>query len=91
MAVLEKTVRICNRRGLHARAAAKFVRLAEHEGAVVTVIKDSARVCGTSIMGLLMLAASLDSSIRILVEGENAEEVLAALVALVESRFGEDE
>ena len=93
--VFEKTVKICNRRGLHARAAAKFVRMVEdckqsHDPLKVRVLKDEMDVCGSSIMGLLMLSASIDTSIRIAVEGAAAEEVLAALAALVERRFDEE-
>lgn len=91
MPTAERTVRICNQRGLHARAAAKFVRLAEREGHSVTVAKEDSAVCGTSIMGLLMLAAGIDSTIRILVEGNSPEGLLRELTALVENRFGEDE
>ena len=67
MASLEKTVRIGNKRGLHARAAAKFVKLVETRKADVMVFKDDMSVCGSSIMGLLMLSASLDTQIRIVV------------------------
>ena len=86
----EKTVRICNKRGLHARAAAKFVKLVEAQTATVTVFKDGMSVGGTSIMGLLMLSASIDTHIRIAVTGENAAATLEALVALVERRFDEE-
>jgi phosphocarrier protein len=90
MTRLEKTVEIVNLRGLHARAAAKFVKMVEHHQANVTVIKDDMRVCGTSIMGLLMLAAGKNTRIRIAAEGDNAGTVLDDLVRLVEGRFGED-
>ncbi|MFN7113861.1 MAG: HPr family phosphocarrier protein [Alphaproteobacteria bacterium] len=86
----EKTVMIVNRRGLHARAAAKFVRLVEELGAEVTVAKDDMEVCGTSIMGLLMLSASLDTSIRIVATGDGAESAVAALEDLVARRFDEE-
>jgi len=86
----EKTVMIVNRRGLHARAAAKFVRLVEELGAEVTVAKDDMEVCGTSIMGLLMLSASLDTSIRIVAIGDGAESAVAALEDLVARRFDEE-
>jgi phosphocarrier protein len=89
--VVEKTVRITNKRGLHARAAAKFVKLVEEQAGVsITVVKDEASVCGSSIMGLLMLSASLHSEVRIIAEGENAQQALEALVYLVENRFGEE-
>lgn len=86
----EKTVKIVNQRGLHARAAAKFVRLAEQHEAEVTVTKDGASVTGTSIMGLLMLSASLHTEIHISASGPHADKALAELAALVERRFDED-
>lgn len=87
---IEKTVTIVNRRGLHARAAAKFVRLVEEMGAEVTVTKDDMEVSGASIMGLLMLSASLDTSIRITAAGADAAAVVAALEDLVSRRFDEE-
>jgi phosphocarrier protein len=86
----EQTVQITNKRGLHARAAAKFVKLVEQHKADVKVLKDDMEVCGSSIMGLLMLSASLNTAIRISVKGANAEGVLKDLVALVERRFDEE-
>jgi phosphocarrier protein HPr len=85
-----RAVEITNQRGLHARASAKFVNLASEIAAEIEVEKDGNRVCGTSIMGLMMLGAAKGDSITIHVQGEQAEEVLARLVALVEERFGED-
>ena len=90
MTAREQTVQITNKRGLHARAAAKFVKLVEQHKADVKVLKDDMEVCGSSIMGLLMLSASLNTAIRISVRGENAEGVLRDLVALVERRFDEE-
>ncbi len=87
---LEKTVRIRNKRGLHARAAAKFVKLVENQKADVTVLKDGMSVCGSSIMGLLMLSASLDTQIQIVVKGDNASSTLEELAGLVERRFDEE-
>ena len=87
---VEKIVRIGNKRGLHARAAAKFVKLVETRKADVTVFKDDMSVCGSSIMGLLMLSASLDTQIRIVVTGDNAPAALEELVSLVERRFDEE-
>lgn len=87
---LEKTVLIGNRRGLHARAAAKFVKMVEELKADVTVSKDDMSVCGTSIMGLLMLSASMNTHIRIVVAGEQADTALQALAGLVERRFDEE-
>lgn len=81
---------IRNRRGLHARASARFVTLASQFGATVHVAKDGQEVLGTSIMGLLMLGAAMGEAIAIRAEGEDAEAAVEALRALVESRFGED-
>ena len=80
---------IVNQRGLHARASAKFVTLASEIDATVEVERDGNRVCGTSIMGLMMLGAARGDSIVIHVEGDGADEALAKLVELVESGFGE--
>jgi phosphocarrier protein len=85
-----RAVEITNQRGLHARASAKFVNLASEIDAEIEVEKDGNKVCGTSIMGLMMLGAAKGDSITIHVHGEQAEEALARLVALVEERFGED-
>ncbi len=84
------TVLIVNRRGLHARASAKFVILASTFDAVVTVTKDGSSVTGTSIMGLMMLAAAPGDTVEIAATGAQADAALAALVALVEGKFGED-
>lgn len=86
----ERTVLIVNKRGLHARAAAKFVRLVEELGADVTVAKDDMEVCGSSIMGLLMLSASQDTFVRITAGGDNADDVLSALEDLISRRFDEE-
>ena len=90
MTAVSREVRITNQRGLHARASAKFVNLASEIGIPIEVEKDSNKVCGTSIMGLMMLGAAMGDAIVIHVEGDNAEEALAKLVALVEERFGEE-
>jgi len=87
---VSRQVRIDNKRGLHARASAKFVNLASEIDAKIEVEKDGHRVCGTSIMGLMMLGAAMGDSIVIHVEGEQAEAALEKLVALVEDRFGEE-
>jgi phosphocarrier protein len=89
-ASFEKTVEITNQRGLHARAAARFVKLVESLKADVTVIKDNISVTGSSIMGLLMLSASVNTQIRIVVKGPQAELALQELVNLVERRFDEE-
>jgi len=87
---LSRSVEITNTRGLHARAAARFVRLAETFDADIVVEKDGAAVPGTSIMGLMMLAAAPGSSIRIKTFGADAPAALDALVALVSGGFGEE-
>jgi phosphocarrier protein len=85
-----REVEITNQRGLHARASAKFVNLASQIEAKIEVEKDGNRVCGTSIMGLMMLGAAKGDRIIIHVEGERADAALQQLVALVEDRFGEE-
>ena len=87
---LRREVAITNQRGLHARASAKFVSLAAQLDADIEVEKDGNRVCGTSIMGLMMLGAARGDTITIHVSGEAADEALEKLVILVEERFGED-
>ena len=82
-------VLIVNKKGLHARASAKFVRCAEEFEAAITVTKDGQSVGGTSIMGLMMLAASPGTTIRIEAAGRQAAEAVAALMALVGGGFGE--
>ena len=83
-------VEIRNRKGLHARASAKFVKCAESFQATVRVMRDGHTVGGTSIMGLMMLAAGPGTKIVIEAEGPQAAEAIAALEALVVSGFGED-
>jgi len=85
-----RTVRIANRRGLHARASAKFVTLAAAQPVPVEVEKDGSRVVGTSIMGLMMLGAALGDHVTISAAGDGADAAVAALCELVEARFGED-
>jgi phosphocarrier protein HPr len=87
---LVREFEIVNQRGLHARASAKFVQLVSGFQADVRVEKDGVSVGGTSIMGLMMLAASPGCCIRVTAEGEQASEVMAALEALISSRFGEE-
>ena len=90
MNILSREVLITNKRGLHARASAKFVNLASEIDAKIDVEKDGSKVCGTSIMGLMMLGAAMGDSIVIHVEGPYAEQALEKLVDLVEQRFGEE-
>jgi phosphocarrier protein HPr len=89
--VLRRSVVIGNLRGLHARAAAKFVALAERFGAAVEVWKDGQSVSARSIMGLMMLGAGQGTTIELRAEGWDAKEALDALAALVEARFNEHE
>jgi phosphocarrier protein len=87
---LAQRMRICNQRGLHARASARFVRTVELFNAQVNVSREGTSVGGTSIMGLMMLAAGPGSSILVRASGEQAREVLEALNQLVDSGFDED-
>jgi phosphocarrier protein HPr len=87
---VSREVRITNQRGLHARASAKFVNLASELDARIDVEKDAHKVCGTSIMGLMMLGAAMGDTVTIHVSGAHAEEALNRLVELVETRFGEE-
>ena len=86
----EAIVIIRNRKGLHARASAKFVKTAESYDAVITVTRDGQSVGGTSIMGLMMLAAGPGSERHLSAEGPEGPEALDALVALIDAGFGED-
>ncbi|CAN5174211.1 HPr family phosphocarrier protein [soil metagenome] len=89
--IVSKVVKITNRRGLHARASAKFVTMASGLAADVRVAKDGGpAVVGTSIMGLMMLGAAMGDSITISANGDDAEMALGLLVALVEGKFGEE-
>ena len=87
----KQTVEIINKRGLHARASAKFVKLAATFDAEVKVSKDGQCVDARSIMGLMMLAAGPGSAIDIQAEGSEAKAAVDALAALVAARFDEDE
>ena len=90
MSAVSREVLITNKRGLHARASAKFVTMASELDATIEVEKDGNRVCGTSIMGLMMLGAAMGDTIVIHCEGAHADQALEKLAALVEGRFGED-
>ncbi len=81
---------IVNQRGLHARAAAKFVKLAEEFEAEISVTKGDTTVSGRSIMGLMMLAAAPGCTIRVEAEGADAEAALDAIAKLVDDKFDED-
>lgn len=86
----EAVVIIRNTKGLHARASAKFVKCAENFEAEITVTRDGQSVGGTSIMGLMMLAAGPGSELHIAASGPQGPEALQALVALVERGFDEE-
>ena len=86
-----RTVEIINKRGLHARASAKFVKLAADFDAEVTVSREGQTVDARSIMGLMMLGAGPGSMLDLSAEGKEAEEALGALCDLVSARFEEDE
>ena len=90
MSEVRREVRIANRRGLHARASAKFVTLASTQPIALTVEKDGTGVTATSIMGLMMLGAAMGDTIVISGKGPEADRVVGEMVALVEDRFGED-
>jgi phosphocarrier protein len=83
-------VEVLNKRGLHARASARFVTLASELPVQITVEKDGSSVCGTSIMGLMMLGAAKGDSITISADGDGADEAVKVLAELVEARFGEE-
>ena len=89
-APLSRTVLITNKRGLHARASAKFVTMASGLAARVEVEREGSSVVGTSIMGLMMLGAAMGDTVTISASGDGAEQAVAALAELVESKFGED-
>ena len=90
MASVSKSLDIINQRGLHARASAKFVKCAEGYDANVVVSKDGLSVPGTSIMGLMMLAASMGTAITVDVSGPQAETCMAALEKLLAEKFDEE-
>ena len=85
-----ETVTVVNQLGMHARAAAKFVHLATRYASRVKVARDRREMDGKSIMGILLLAAARGSTITISAEGADEQDAVAALVALVQSGFGED-
>ena len=91
MTAVQREVRIANQRGLHARASAKFVSMASQLPATIEVEKDGHRVCGTSIMGLMMLSAAPGTTITVSATGAQAEAAVAALAELVGNKFNEEE
>jgi phosphocarrier protein len=86
-----RDVEIINKLGMHARAAAKFVKLATSFNSDIDIEKDSRRVNAKSIMGVMMLAASKGSKVTLHASGSDAEKSLEALEQLINDRFGEDE
>jgi len=90
-ATLTRDVEIINKKGLHARATAKFVQCADSFEADITVTRSGETVGGTSIMGILTLGAGIGSIITLTASGSQAEAAIEALTALINSRFGESE
>lgn len=89
--MVEQMITIKNKLGLHARAAVKFVNLANRFSSLVRIAKDGSEIDGKSILGILTLAATQGSRIKILVSGEDESKALKALVMLVNNRFDEEE
>lgn len=87
---LSRELPITNKRGLHARASAKFVQMVEKFSAEITVTRNGETVGGTSIMGLMMLAAGIGTSIVVTAKGPQAQEALDAISQLVIDKFGEE-
>ena len=88
--VVEREFEILNRLGLHARAAAQFVHLANRYASEIRILKDGVEVNGKSIMGVLMLAAPRESRILVRAAGPDAEEAIAAIGLLIGRKFGEE-
>jgi phosphocarrier protein HPr len=89
--MIERELTIINRLGMHARAAAKFVSLASQFQSEIELERGGRRVNGKSIMGVMMLAASRGSTVRLLAQGDDEQPAIEALTELIESRFGEAE
>lgn len=89
--MLDKTVAIRNKLGLHARAAVKFVNLANRFGASVKIVKAGDEIDGKSILGILTLAATQGTTIRLVITGKDEEAAMAALTELIANRFDEKE
>lgn len=87
---LRAVAQITNKRGLHARASAKVVEAAARFQSEITIVKDGTRVNARSIMGLMMLAASLGSEIGVEAEGPDAGAAMTAMLALIDAKFGEE-
>jgi len=89
--VVERKVKICNRLGMHARAAGKFRNLAAQFNSQIKVVKGNIEADAKSILGLMALEASKGSELILRAQGEDAEEAIHALAQLIEERFGEEE
>jgi len=89
--MIENKALIRNKLGLHARAAVKFVNLANRYSSSVKIIKDNTEIDGKSILGILTLAATQGSDVILRVSGKDEEEAVAALAALIKDKFGEKE
>ena len=87
--MIEKEFTICNKLGLHARAAAKFVHAANNFKSQITLVKAAQRIDGKSILGILMLAAAQGTQLTLRVEGPDEREACQSLLELVEDKFGE--
>jgi len=90
MTTLHASATIRNKRGLHARASAKIVEASARFESEIHIIKDGTAVNGRSIMGLMMLAASIGSTVMVTTKGPDAEDALKAILALIEAKFGEE-
>lgn len=90
MSTLHASATILNKRGLHARASAKIVEASARFQSEIHILKDGNAVNGRSIMGLMMLAASIGSTVMVTTEGPDAQEALTAILALIEAKFGEE-
>ena len=88
--MVSRNFKIINRLGLHARAAAQLVKIANEFAAEVTLVKDDVEVNGKSIMGILLLAAPQGTDLEVRVEGADEEAAMAAVARLIEDGFGED-
>jgi phosphocarrier protein len=89
--VISREIRIINKLGLHARAAARFVTTASHYQSEIQLTLNGQRVNGKSIMGVMMLAASQGTTLTLIADGEDAASAVEALSELVQARFGEEE
>ena len=89
--MIRRNLTIINKLGLHARAATKFVQLASKFISSVELARDEQKINGKSIMGVMMLAAARGTEITLIIDGEDEDEAVSQLEALVENRFGEDE